>query len=469
MSRAVRPAPVLALLAMAALAACQSPPSPEPGVDAVVTVGGAALRSIEPGLIFGANFGAWVANSQLGASTVDLIRALGPSVGRFPGGNIANNFCWEDQKVSGNDHLVWEDWSWGTSVARYLAFLKDLGARPMFSLIPFDHTVDGVPHAAAAEAAALAQLFVTEGFGGAFYEVGNENDGSWNPTLTVDEYTDRFVPLVRAVKAVDPSAQSMGPVVSSYDMGWITGFLDRLEALGETGLLDWISYHHYGAWISNSNADAIDLNDPQDLGEELRTIRNALAARGLARVKIAVNELNAAIWDTGCTRDQFTIRQGLWLADALGVCFVGADAANVWIHLQPGSDPHSLVDSEAEPPQPTRNYWPVALAAATLASSDPGAPVEVLPVNLGLATSALTAYAVRKPDLSLGVLIVNKTELALVVAVDLPVSLRGAAGRRLGFDEYNAGTGPQATAVSVAGQRATVTVPATSVVGLDVR
>jgi hypothetical protein len=467
MNRTSRTATVLVALAVAAAAACQSPASPEPGVDAVATVGAAPLRSIEPGLVFGANFGAWVANTQLGASTAELIKALRPSVGRFPGGNLANNYCWEDQKVSGNDHLVWDDWSWGTDVAQYLAFLKVLGARPMYSLMPFDHTIDGAPHAAAAEASALARLFVGEGFSGAFYEVGNENDGSWNPMLTINDYTDRFVQLVEAVRAVDPSARSMGPVVSGYNMAWITGFLDRLAALDETGLLDWISYHHYGGWISNSNAALIDLNDPQDLGEELRTIRNALSARGLARVKIAVNELNAAIWDTGCTRDQFTIKQALWLADALGVCFAEADAANVWIHLHPGTDPHSLVDSGAAPPQPTRNYWPVALAAWALSSSDPTAVVEVLPVDLGMGTSALTAYAVRKPDLSLGVLIVNKTEQALVVAVDLPSAPRGATGRRLGLDEYNAGTGSLATAVSISNRRATVTVPATSIVGLD--
>jgi len=459
-----------ALAVALALAACQSASTPEPGVDVVATIGGgAALRTIEPGLVFGANFGAWVSNTKLGTTTRDLVKTLRPSVGRFPGGNIANNFCWEDQKVSGNDHLVWEDWSWGTDVAQYLAFLKDIGAVPMFSLMPFDHTVDGQPHSAASEAAALAQRFVAEGFTGAYYEVGNENDGSWNPMLSINDYTDRFILLVDAVKAVDPTARSMGPVVSGYNMTWITGFLDRLAALGETGLLDWISYHHYGGWISNSNSEMIDLNDPQDLGQELQTVRSALASRGLGRVQIAVNELNAAIWDTGCTRDQFTIKQGLWLADALGVSLAGADAANVWIHLHPGSDPHALIDSEATPPAPTRNYWPVALAAWSLLSSDPTAPVEVLPVDLDTGTSTLTAYAVRKSDGSLGVMLVNKTEQALTVAVDLPAAPRSAAGRRLGLEEYNAGSGPVAATVSIAGRRITVTVPATSVVGLDVR
>ena len=315
---------------------------------------------------------------------------------------------------------------------------------------------------------------MAEGFTGAYYEVGNENDGSWNPMLSINEYTDRFVLLVRAVKAVDPTARSMGPVVSSYNMTWITGFLDRLAALGETGLLDWISYHHYGGWISNSNANGIDLNDPQDLAAELQAIRGALASRGLGRIKIAVNELNAAIWDTGCTRDQFTIKQGLWLAEALGVLTgspssPNAAAANIWIHLHPGTDPHSLIDSEANPPRPTRNYWPVALAAQTLSGPDPSLAVEVLMVSADTESSVLTGYAVRKFDGSLGVMLVNKTEQALTVAVDLPETPRSIAGRRLGLEEYNAGTGPVAAAVSFSGRRATVTVPATSVVGLDVR
>ncbi len=469
MTRAARRGRFLPALALAALAACQSATAPGPDPDAVATIGSAALRSIEPGLVFGANFGAWVLDTKLGTETHDLVRALRPTIGRFPGGNMANNFCWIEQKVSGNDHLVWEDWDWGIDVAEYLAFLKTIGARPVFSLNPFDHAIDGVPHAAADEAAALARLFVAEGFAGAAYEVGNENDGSWNPMLTISEYADRFILLARAIKAVDPAARLMGPVVSGFNMTWINGFLDRLAALGETGLLDGISYHHYGGWISNGNQNRIDLDDPQDLAAELETVRGALAARGLARVGIAVNEINAAIWDAGCTRDQFTIRQGLWLADALGVCLVWAEAANVWIHLHPGTDPHSLIDSEMDPPRPTRNYWPVALAAQTLSGADPSVAVEVLAVDLDLPASALTGYAVRKADGGLGVMLINKTDHPLTVAVDLPAQSGTVTARRIGAAEYDALAGPAAVSVTVASRRATLTVGAMSVVGLDAR
>jgi len=469
MTRPLRFTALLSGLAVAVLAACQSQSTPEPGVDAVATVGSAAVRTIEPGLVFGANFGAWVASGKLGTGTQDLVRALRPSVARFPGGNISNNFCWVEQRVSGNDHLVWEDWSWGTSTDQFLSLLPAIGARPMFSLMPFDHTIDGQAHSAAAEAEGLARRFLAAGHAGAYYEVGNENEGSWNPLLTVNEYTDRFVLLGGAVKTIDPTARLMGPVSGSVDLARINAFLDRLSALSATELLDGISCHHYGGWISNSNAETIDLNDPQDLGDALQAVRNALAGRGLGRVKIAVTEINAAIWDTGCTRDQFTVAQGLWLADALGVLMEKADAANVWIHLHPGTDPHSLIDSEADPPGPTRNYWPVALAAWALAGADPAAPVEVLPVALDTATSVMTGYAVRKADGSLGVMLINKTGQALAVAVDLPETPRSAAGRRLGLEEYNAAAGSIATSVSISGRRATLSVPATAIVALDVR
>lgn len=463
--------PGLALGALLGLAGCQAtdtaPPPDRP--DTIVTVdGNAVLRSVTPGLIFGANFGAWVSDTKLGTATRDLIRGLRPSVARFPGGNISNNFCWAEQRVSDNGHVVWDDWSWGIDVGEFIAFIKTAGCAPMFSLNPFDHTVDGRPHRAADEAAALAALFVAEGFSGAFYEVGNENDGSWNPMLTVNEYADRFIQLALAVKAVDPSARLTGPVGSGFNTAWIYGFLDRLAFLGATGLVDAVSYHHYGGWISNSNSNGIDLDDPQEYAADLAAIRASLASRGLARVQIAVTELNAAIWDAGCTRDQFTVKQGLWLADALGVSLRGADAANVWIHLHPGTDPHALIDSEATPPAITRNYWPVALPAQTLSSADPSAAVDVLGVAKDLGDSVMTAYAVRKPDGSYGVLIVNKSGRDYDVGINMPAIPRSLTARRIGPAEY-AASAPAALAATKSSRRVTVPVPAASIVGLEVR
>jgi len=452
------------------LAGCQATEAPPPVVqpDTFVTVdGNSVLRTIAPGLIFGANLGAWVSETKLGTTTRDLVQAMRPSVARFPGGNISNNFCWVEQKVSDNDHLVWDDWSWGIDVYEYIDFIKTVGCVPMFSLNPFDHTIDGAPHSATQEAADLAALFVAEGFSGAYYEVGNENDGSWNPMLTVNEYADRFVQLAMAVKSVDPTARLMGPVGSGVS-SWIGDFLDRLTLLGATGLLDWISFHRYGGWISNSNTNGISLNDPQQYADDLAAIRADLDGRGLGRVKIAVTEINAAIWDTGCTRDQFTIKQGLWLADSLGASVLGADAVNVWIHLHPGTDPHTLIDSEATPPAITKNYWPVALPAQTLSSADPTAAVEVLGVSRDLGDAVMTVYAVRKPDSSFGVLLVNKSGRAYNVGINMPAIPQSVTARRIGPAEY-AASAPATVTTTKISRRITVPVPASTIVGLEVR
>ncbi len=458
---------VLAVL-LAGAAGCQSP-SPVQAVDARVVVNTASvLRTVEPGLIFGANLGSWVSETRLGAATRLALGELRPTVARFPGGNISNNFCWVTQRVSGNDHLVWEDWSWGTDVYEFLAFIKGAGCVPMFSLNPFDHVIDGNAHGAADEAAALAELFVANGFPGAYYEVGNENEGAWNPMLTIDEYADAFVSLVTAVKNVDPYAVALGPVAASYNMPWISGFLDALEARGALGLLDGVSFHHYGGWISNSNLNGIDLEDPQALGDEVESVRAALTAKGLTSAKVVVNEFNAAIWDTGATRGQFTIEQGLWLSDALGACLEHADMANLWIHLHPGTDPHSLLDSEADPPRPTKNYWPVYLAAQTLASSDPAAAVSVINVTTNTTTADMTAYAVERPDGTVGVLIVNKTGAAKETAVDLSAVPASVSVRSLDRAAYEAGTGPVPAEARIEGKSVRLTVPARSVLGLEI-
>jgi len=455
------------LLLLAGCQATEAPPVDQP--DTYVTIdGNAVLRTVTPGEIFGANLGAWVLDTKLGTTTQSLLRDLRPSVARFPGGNLSNNYCWVEQKVSDNDHLVWDDWGWGIDVAEFLAFIKAVGCVPLFSLNPFDHTIDGHFHLAADEAADLADLFVGEGFAGAFYEVGNENDGSWNPMLTVNEYADRFVQLALAVKMVDPTARLMGPVGSGTS-SWIIDFLDRLALLGATGLLDWISFHRYGGWISNGNTDGIDLDDPQEFAADLAAVRASLDGRGLGRVKIAVTEINAAIWDIGCTRDQFTIKQGLWLADALGVSLLGADAANVWIHLHPGADPHALIDSETTPPVITKNYWPVALPAQTLSSADPAAPVEVLGLTRDVGDPVMTGYAVRKADGTLGVLLVNKSERAYDVAINLTFYPQTVAARRIGQAEYDAGTGPAHVSARIDARRVRASVPGRSIVGFEVR
>jgi len=246
-------------------------------------------------------------------------------------------------------------------------------------------------------------------------------------------------------------------------------FLDDLQSRGGLGQLDYLTYHHYGGYIANDNQNAINLRDPQQLEQEIDSIRSILAARGASGIKIAVTEMNAAIWADGCDRDKLTINQGLWLADALGACFLKADIANVWIHLHPGADPHSLIDDQPDPPAPTRNYWPVYLTAQTLSGTDPSTPVSVLEATSGVSTASLTTYAVRKSDGRLGMLIINKQAKAEEAVVHLSFSPSSAGGRFISRGEYEARIGPTSLAVKIEGAELRLTLPASSITGLDIK
>jgi hypothetical protein len=462
------------MLLPCALTGCgeDSPATPSEGVVAaeVDVRTSSALRVVEPGLILGGNMAAWVASGKLNPPTDGYVGALGSGILRFPGGNLSNSYCWVTERASDKDLSVWSDWSWGTNVEQYLAFVRRVGCAPMYSVNPFDHTIDGERHFAADEARALVRRFLDRGFAGAYYEVGNENDGTWNPMLSVDEYAERYVLIADSIKSEDPSARMIGPVASGYSREYVDGFIDRIAARGRLDLLDLVSYHTYGGWIANDNSNLVNLSHPQSLGPEIQVVRAKLESVGAGHVGVAVTEYNAAIWAEGCDRDKFSIRQALWLVDYMGELFRHADMGNVWITLHPGQDPHSLIDDQSAPPRRTRNYWPCLLVRQTLVGDDPGALVSVLETVTELPSSRLTAHATLRGDNGVGVLLINKSRESILARLSVRErgNCGGATASLLDEPVYQAGNGPSSVAMSCSGDSLSVTLPGLSVVGVVV-
>jgi hypothetical protein len=431
---------------------------------------GSILRSVEPGKILGGNVAAWVAASRLEAPTDDTIRALGHGVLRFPGGNLSNNYCWTTVRASDNDHVVWDDWSWGTNVDQYLTFVDHLAVEPMYSLNPFDHTIDGVHHSAVDEAVALAREFTSRGYSGAYYEVGNENEGFWNRMLPVEEYTDRFIAIADALKREDASIRMLGPVGGSYTPEWVDAFIDGLAARNRLHLLDFVAYHFYGGWIAADNSNGIDLNSPQRIARETRQVRDRLDALGGVATGIAITEYNAAIWADDTDRAKFSIEQALWLVDVQGELFRHVDLGNVWITLHTGQDPHSLIDDEAVPPTRTRNYWPARMVYDTFGSGAPNAPVDVLGTSSDFDSSQLTLHAVRRADSKIGILVVNKGASAVALSIALEGSgCADVTGALLDEPAYQASRGPAAAAVRCSGTTVAAEIPGRAAIGAVVQ
>jgi hypothetical protein len=431
-----------------------------------VTVDGSRVRrTVDSGRLLGGNLAAWVAPARLEGPTGGYVVERGARLLRFPGGNLANSFCWETMKASDKNLVKWDDWSWGTGVAPYLAFVGAVGGEPLYSLNPFDHVIDGRRHDALAEARSLVRLVVSSGFPGAFYEVGNENDGSWNPMLSPPDYVDRFITFAEAVKREDPAARLLGPVGSGTEPAWRDGFIDGLAARGKLSLLDYFAFHYYGGWISNGNTAGIDLSAPQQIPGYVRAIRERLAAAGGSGIGVALTEWNAAIWDTGTTRGQFSIEQELWLADAAGEIFESLDLANVWIDLTATGDPHGLLSDAAGGAQRTKNYWPLYVAGRTLGLGRREA-VDVVEAAADLPASRLTVHAVRGRDGSVGVLLVNKGD---ALSADIGLSGRGCSavtGLRIDASTHAAGSGAASHSATCASGSLGVDLPKQSVVGL---
>lgn len=453
----------LALRMSAIIAVCAAPVAAQ-STAATVSMhvdGDSVLRTIEPGMVLGGNIGVWLTPQMLAAPTDRYLAERGAGIVRYPGGGMASNFCWTTMSVRNGG--VWEHWSWGTDVDRYLVTLRDIGARPLYSLNPFDHTLAGEPHDAVVEARDLVAHLVASGFTAAHYEIGNEHDQCC-PSLSVEEYVDRFVTFASVVKDVDPSARILGPVTSQPNADWREGFLDGLARRRRLDLLDAFSFHYYGAWLASWNDDAIDLALPQVMAAEIAAVRAKLADVGAAHIGIAITEYNAALWDD-VNRGAYSIEQALWLADAAGELFRSADIANVWIDVS-GQHPHSLLSNSTTPVTRSRNYWPLALVARVFARDGRSTRVAVLETRSGLPTSRVTLHAVRTESGRHGLLLVNKGA-ALVANVGLEnQTCSTLAAWHLDPVSHEAGLGPVEASASCIAGGVSVDLPRLSVVGV---
>lgn len=411
------------------------------------------IRTVNPRHILGGNLGSWTSPHHLNTTVEKYYKNTGAGIVRYPGGNISNNYCWKGPGVFEDDYNEtgkfedFDDWSsWAISIDDYLSFVKNIDAEPMYSLNPFSHKLDGVSHDYIDEAVELVKKFKDEGFTGAFYEVGNENDGHWNPFLDINDYISRFIKLAEAVKAEDPSANLVGPVSYHYNFNddkaeySLKDFIDELNQRGKLDLLDYVSYHKYGTWISDYyNTGGIDLTIPQQHKEEIIRLRNYLDDIGGDDIGIAITEYNSAIWEDDTDEDKFTINQALYTADFIGGLFANpVDIANIWVTLFPGDDPHSLLDQDSG--EPTQNYWASYMINDVFGGLE---SVTVLETSDRQTTDKFTSYAVKKQHGNYGILLINKEDEYKEIIVSIPDIEQGdIQASAFSENQYNNNQGP---------------------------
>lgn len=207
--------------------------------------------------------GIWTADGgDLREDTLDLVRQLNPPLIRYPGGNFASGYHWEDgigpvEQRSARHDAAWQaEESNHVGTDEFLRFCEDIGAEPV--LVVNDGS--GSPDEAARwvaycnnsveseQGARRAANGHPEPYNVKYWGIGNEVWGPWQiGTTSSESYCRRAERFIDAMKTVDPgikcvlvgrSPLSEDPEDEGY--AWNETVLRELSAK-----TDYLSWHIY--------------------------------------------------------------------------------------------------------------------------------------------------------------------------------------------------------------------------------
>lgn len=239
---------------------------------------------------------------------LELIRDLGPTQVRYPGGNFVSGYSWEDGV--GRDRPVRLDAAWHSiepntvGLHKFAAWAEraglelveavNLGTRGMqeaAALVEYANHPGGTTRSEQRRAHGRA-----EPFGIRIWCLGNEMDGPWQiGHKTADEYGRLAAETARLMRLVDPDIELVVAGSSAHDLPTF-GDWERTVLRHTIGLIDHISLH---AYYEERDGDTIGfLASGQRLEEQIcavaAIIDQVAAETGQPAPRIAVDEWN--VW-----------------------------------------------------------------------------------------------------------------------------------------------------------------------------
>ncbi|WP_165230821.1 alpha-L-arabinofuranosidase C-terminal domain-containing protein [Aquisphaera insulae] len=271
----------------------------------------------------------------LRADTLALLKQLGGTMYRWPGGNFVSGYDWRDGLGDRDRRPPRKNPAWtgvehnDFGLHEFLDFCREVGAEPVIAV----NTGFGDEHSAALEVeycnrgsdtaggAMRAKNGVERPFGVRYWCVGNEMWGPWQlGFMQLSHYTQKHNLVADAMWRVDPSLKligsgQLGHKNPKYDpdekRGWSEGMLAECSSR-----MNLISEHFYcdkkPDLVEHTRQIAVEIRKKAE-GE--RRAQERLGLAGEKRIPIAMDEWNywggdAAYGEAGCTYD---------LADALGI------------------------------------------------------------------------------------------------------------------------------------------------------
>ncbi|MGW2256509.1 arabinosylfuranosidase ArfA [Streptomyces sp. NPDC001780] len=199
--------------------------------------------------------------SGLRTDVLDLVRELGVTTIRYPGGNFVSGYRWEDGTGPVEERPRRLDLAWRSTetnrfgLGEYIAFLREVGpqAEPMMAV---NLGTRGVAEALELQeyanhpgGTALSDRRIAHGdkdpYGIKLWCLGNEMDGPWQTGhKTAEEYGRLAAETARAMRQFDPGVELVA--CGSSNQGMPTFAAWEAKVLEETyDLVDYISLHSY--------------------------------------------------------------------------------------------------------------------------------------------------------------------------------------------------------------------------------
>lgn len=455
-----RTALAAALLLFAGMLA--GPPAAYAADPVTVTVNARAGMATVPTTGLGVNDAVWDAN--LGTTqTSDILADAGVQMIRYPGGSYGDIYHWQDNTAPGGYVAP------GTDFDTFMASVRRIGAQPMLIANYGTGTVQ--------EAADWVRYAnVTKGYGAKYWTIGNENYGNghygsaWeaddHDDLSPTEYADEVVAYSEAMKAVDPTIK-VGAVLTMPG-----NWPDGITGTGDSGTwnqtvlsiagsaIDFVDVH----WYPGGSSAADSLTKTAQLDDAMYLLHRQITQYAGHGLGVSLTETNVGV-------GQDTQPGALFLADAYSGLLQNGVFTVDWWNVHNGIGTVSTVDGQTD-------YGDFGMLSSGGCTADgttcepavdtPFAPYYGLQmmsvfarpgdqfVRAATDQPLVTAYAVRRHDGDLAVLLINKDPDASH-QVDLDYTGWTPAGGAPTVYSYT--NGATALASSTAGSAGSQTLP----------
>ncbi|GAA3437579.1 cellulose binding domain-containing protein [Kutzneria kofuensis] len=391
---------------------------------ATVTVNARSGLSTVSDTAIGVNHAVW--DSQLGTNEVaDLYAKAGVGMMRYPGGSYGDIYHWKDNTAPGGYVAP------NTDFDTFMGGVRRAGAQP---IIIADYG-SGTPQEAADW---VRYANVTKGYGAKYWEIGNEIPGNghygtnWETDLHADKsptaYANGVVAYSEAMKAVDPTVK-IGAVLTT-PANWPDGLIASGDSAtwNQTVLsiaashIDFVIIH----WYPTGATAADELSRPDQVNDMIYMVRQQIARYAGGRdIGIAMTETNTAV-------GMDTQPGALFAAETYASLLANGVFTVDWWDTHNGPTTVSTVAGQTDygdsgllssagcvndvcEPALNTPFAPYYALSMLSAFAHPGDQF----VNAGSNQSSVNAYAVRRANGDLALLLVNKDpDNARTVAID---------------------------------------------------